>query len=98
MKPATGSEYGTYIGCGGALQNYLGILEGPVVLRFSQSVCFTLPTIRVFEHVFPLFLIGADIMKMSSPCSTSAGFPDCTFRGINGEYDDKGKLTAVMYF
>jgi hypothetical protein len=50
IKRAVAQEYGTYIGCGGTLKGYVGILEGPLTIRLSSTVCFTLDEVRVFEH------------------------------------------------
>ena len=98
IEAAQHDSHGTYIGCGGALKNYKGVVKGPITLRFSAQVCFTFPEIRVFEHTYPLFLIGADILKLGQPRARVPGFPICVFRGISGEYNSDGDLKALMYF
>ena len=46
---------------GGVDRDYAGAVERPFELRLGGQVKFTLTGMRVIEHPFPLFLIGADI-------------------------------------
>ena len=39
---------------------------GPIQLRLSPLVEFTLPFLRVIDHVHPLLLIGADVLRATT--------------------------------
>ena len=56
-----------------------------------------MPTMRVFRHSFPLFLIVADILKLGGKPGGGA-VSDFVFQGIKGEYDATGKLRGVVTF
>ena len=47
---------------GGVDRGYAGVVERPFELLLGGQVKFTLTCMRVIEHPFPLFLIGADIL------------------------------------
>ncbi len=43
--------------------SYAGVVRGPIVLCLSKEVAFTLPTLRLINHPFHLFLLGSDVVK-----------------------------------
>ena len=42
---------------------YVGVIRGPVKLKFSDNVEFNVSNIRVLSHPAPLLLIGSDILR-----------------------------------
>ena len=60
---AINGDCGSYAVPGGGVdRDYAGVVECPFELRLGGQVKFTLTGMRVIEHPFPLFLIGADIL------------------------------------
>ena len=45
------------------MRNYAGIVRGLVHIKFNEEVEYQLPFIRVVEHLHPLLLIGADVLR-----------------------------------
>ena len=84
---ARGSEYGTFYGPGGREQAYLGVVKGPIPLRFSADVVVYLRELKVIAHTEPLVLIGADVL--------SAGHVGWSFRYIGVGLDGQGLISFV---
>lgn len=42
---------------------YVGVIRGPVLMKFSNNVEFSVSNIRVLSHPVPLLLIGSDILR-----------------------------------
>ena len=63
IHEARGSEWGTFQGTGGAPQAYAGVIMGPVRVTLSDAVSVDIPFMRVFNHSYPLALLGADVLK-----------------------------------
>ena len=84
---ARGSEYGTFYGPGGREQAYLGVVKGPIPLRFSADVVVYLCELKVIAHTEPLVLIGADVL--------SAGHVGWSFRYIGVGLDGQGLISFV---
>ena len=63
VRRAVNGDCGSYAVPGGGVdRDYAGVVERPFELRLGGQVKFTLTGMRVIEHPFPLFLIGADIL------------------------------------
>ena len=46
----------------GVEHDYAGVVEASFVLKLGEFVSFTLTGMRIIDHPFALFLLGADIM------------------------------------
>ena len=46
----------------GVEHDYAGVVEASFVIRLGEHVSFTLTGMRVIDHPFALFLLGADIL------------------------------------
>lgn len=57
-----GEEFGKFWGPDAVLKDYAGIVPGPVCLRFSEEVTFTLAEVTVIEYGDPIFLVGTDVL------------------------------------
>jgi hypothetical protein len=42
---------------------YAGIIEGPVKIALDDTVTVDLPFVRVFQHPYPLLLLGTDVLN-----------------------------------
>ena len=63
VRRSVSGDCGSYAVPGGGVdRDYAGVVERPFELRLGGQVKFTLTGMRVIEHPFPLFLIGADIL------------------------------------
>ena len=63
MQYARGAKFGTFYGPGGKEQAYLGVVKGPILLRFSADMVVYLRDLKVIQHTKPLVLIGADVLS-----------------------------------
>ena len=62
-RRAVNRDRGCYAILGSGLEHdHVGIVEDPFVLHLGERVVFTLTGMRVIEHPFPIFLLGADVM------------------------------------
>ena len=98
VTKALGQEFGTYLGCGGELKGYAGVIASPLTVKLSSAVSFVLHDVRVFDHQYPLFLLGADLLKMGKASKVMPGGQACTFKGLTGEYDASGALRGLLSF
>lgn len=57
-----GEEFGKFWGPDAVMKDYAGIVTGPVCLRFSVEVTFTLPEVKIIEYGDPIFLVGTDVL------------------------------------
>lgn len=57
-----GKYFGSFWGPSAEPIPYYGRVAGPIEIRFSQDVVFTLPEVKVIKHGEPLALIGTDIL------------------------------------
>ena len=63
LRHAVNGDCGSYAVPGGGVdRDYAGVVERPFELCLGSQVKFTLMGMRVKEHPFLLFLIGADIL------------------------------------
>ena len=60
----------------GVEHDYAGVVEASFVLKLGELVSFTLTGMRIVDHPFALFLLGADIM-----CGGSAK-PSWNYTGV----------------
>ena len=61
VRRAVNGDCGSYAVPGGGVdRDYAGVVERPFELRLGGQVKFTLTGMRVIEHPFLLFLIGAE--------------------------------------
>lgn len=61
---AKNDEYGKFTVPGSnTIMNYAGIVQGPVVIRLSESVSFQLPCLKLINHPYHLMLLGGDILQ-----------------------------------
>lgn len=64
VERARGSEFGTYRVPGGTdAKGYVGVVRGPVRIKFSGDVEFQVTNLRVLSHPAPLLLIGSDLLR-----------------------------------
>ena len=68
----------------GIEHDYAGVIETPFVMRLGDKVAFTLTGMRVIEHPFALFLMGADIM-CGGRTEPSWNYEGVTVRTMNGK-------------
>ena len=59
-------DFGWFYGPSGEAMCYVGIVEGPVYLRFSKHISITLPEMKIVENKGPIMLIGMDTMVVPS--------------------------------
>lgn len=63
VEKARGNEFGTFRVPGGTdAKAYVGVVRGPVTLKFYDDVSSNVSNIRVLSHPAPLFLIGSDLL------------------------------------
>ena len=55
--------HGAFWGPGATPIKYHGVVPGPVHVQFSHNVTLTLPEIKVIQHMEPLVILGADLMR-----------------------------------
>ena len=87
MQYARSAEFCTFYGPGGKEQAYLGVVKGPIPLRFSADMVVYLRELKVIQHTEPLVLIGADML--------SAGLAGWSFRYIGVGLDGQGLISFV---
>jgi hypothetical protein len=64
VERARGNEFGTFRVPGGTdAKSYVGVVRGPITLKFSNDVSFDVCNVRVLSHPAPLFLIGSDLLR-----------------------------------
>ena len=64
VEKARGEEFGTYrVPGGNDARGYVGVVRGPVVIKFSEAVEFEVTNLRVLSHPAPLLLIGSDLLR-----------------------------------
>jgi hypothetical protein len=64
VEKARGNEFGTFRVPGGTdAKAYIGVVKGPITLKFSGDVSFEVSNVRVLSHPAPLFLIGSDLLR-----------------------------------
>lgn len=80
-----GKWFGSFWGPSASPIPYYGRVAGPIQVKFSGNVSFTLPEIKVIKHGEPLALIGTDILGRAT-----SGWAFSSV-GINQE-DDVGLL------
>ena len=63
MHHAVNGDCGHYSVPGSDVEHdYAGVVEASFVLKLGEFVSFTLTGMRIIDHPFALFLLGADIM------------------------------------
>ena len=85
MQYARGAEFGTFYGPGGKEHAYLGVVKGPILLRFSAEMVVYFRELKVIQHTEPLVLIGADVLN--------AGHAGWSFRYIGVGLDGQGLIS-----
>jgi hypothetical protein len=64
IERARGNEFGSYRVPGGdESRAYVGVVRGPVTMRFGADMAFELANIRVLTHPAPLLLLGSDLLR-----------------------------------
>ena len=72
--------------------DYAGVVEAGFEMRLGEQVSFTLTGMRVINHPFALFLLGADIL-----CGGRKA-PSWNFTGISIVTSPCGKVSGSMSF
>ena len=75
----------------GVEHDYTGIVASLFVMRLGERVAFTLTGMCVIEHLFALFLMGADVI-----CSSREG-PSWNYEGLTIR-TEKGRVTGSAHF
>lgn len=61
---AKGDEFGKFSVPGNnQVMSYAGIVRGPVIIRLSETVSFSLPCLKLINHTYHLMLLGGDIIQ-----------------------------------
>ena len=92
VRRAVSGDCGRYSVPGSGVEHdYAGVVESPFVMRLGERVAFTLTGMRVIEHPFALFLMGADVM-----CGGRDG-PSWNYEGLTIR-TEKGRVTGSVHF
>ena len=93
MRRAIQGECGWYSVPGSGVEHdYAGIVEASFVIRLGEHVSFTLTGMRVIDHPFALFLLGADIL-----CGGMMT-PSWNYTGVSIVTSPCGKLSGSVSF
>ena len=76
----------------GIEHDYAGVMERSFVMRLGENVSFTLTGMRVIDHPFALFLLGADVL--CGGCKA----PAWNYEGIAVRTSDDSKVSGSVKF
>ena len=76
----------------GVEHDYAGVVEGSFCMHLGPNVSFTLTGMRIIDHPFALFLLGADVL-----CGGRKA-PSWNYEGIAVTTDDEGRVSGSVQF
>ncbi len=63
IPPSKKGGFGSYHSPGYGPRHYVGLVYGPVPIRFSEKVVLLIPYIRVIESNSRIVILGADLLS-----------------------------------
>jgi hypothetical protein len=94
VERARGSEFGSYRVPGSDdSRAYVGVVRGPVSVRFGADVTFELTNVRVLTHPAPLLLLGSDLLRGGDMSGN-----DWNFGGMQQRTVGAGHVEGTMVF
>ena len=93
IRRASNGDCGRYAVPGSGVEHdYVGVVLAPFTMRLGVGVKFTLTGMRIIEHPFPLFLLGADVL-----CGGRKS-PAWNYEGLSVRTGPDGAVTGSVRF